>query len=487
MSACTSLEEFNPVEHQVDSQKTRLAIARLTAKETEQRVSSSAFSSRVSVTDCRWVPTRLAASTFLLCGLSNGCVCLLNVNNLSKLYLFEDDADTAGPASRDGRGGRAAPPVHHQQVSVDCAAPFPASDASRESGRMIVCVAIDGAVRSGVLDTTSVVELKKLQKSAGDKVLAYPIARDGSSLHSTLVRFCPSGGRCFVLAEYKGAEGSSPWHYSLAVLRRKEHGPAPPGMAVEHTWSSLCGGGAPRPRDSACLRHLGWWDDRSLLGVWSDGVVRLYRISGGGVQLAGAARIFEGSRSANAITAATATLAVAPADQPSQAGQPPHSGASVSGLITVVMGANVVTAFNLTVTEGHEPAAKRVRQEPSSGGASVALFSLVLRPTQQSFFSEDIPVRSLSLVHVFSWVVAAILESGAVIFLDAQTMRLMSHRPIKRLLADSDEEALGLNDEATGGPTRVAGNQKTLRCFTTDRPFNFAVVEHNTIVLLKSM
>ncbi|CCW71149.1 unnamed protein product [Phytomonas sp. Hart1] len=106
------------------------------------------------------------------------------------------------------------------------------------------------------------------------------------------------------------------------------------------------------------------------------------------------------------------------------------------------------------------------------------LRTLIVKPTQKTFYTEDIPVSSLALFHVHSWTLCVALESGAVLFIDATTMDLLVHRPLKR-----QGSILGpLTWEDRGYLT----NRPSFSCLLLGKPLSVVAWDHNTVTILKS-
>lgn len=483
--------------HRDEKESTRKALIRLVRKNVERRISSSSFSSRVFITDCCWVPTSASASTFVLCGLSNDCMSLLNIHNLSKIYLFQQQqqrATEAANAHSHGRGDRTRRRfLVHRQVSLDCC-----PRTATVGGKATLGMILHGFVQSCLLDITSAAELKKRQSGSGSKLLEVPRTCGDGCLSDTLFRFSPTGARAFALLSYETAcdalrlppVAMQP-RYRVALFKLLVGGAARGELEVEQTWCEVVCPSAQSADKVVYLRHFGWWDDNSVLVVWSNGVVQWCHLLfpsppfSGSLRAAGESYLLRGKMALQEevrIAAATTCFAEA-AQQPRQ----PLSTTTFegSGLLTVVFGANCVTTFRVSLSQSAEEEPPHRRPHTENGNGAAGSVQIQLCPTQQSFFSEDVPVRSLTFTYLFSWVVIIVLESGAVLFLDAQTMELLLHNPLKRLWSDDDEAVNVVAKGCDACSAAPRANAKKLRGFSSYRPLSIGLVEHNSITLFK--
>lgn len=438
-----------PDEYQEKVATTKNSISRYVKSNVERRITSSSSSDRVITSDCCW-----ATPNFMLSALSNGSVCMLNVSNLAKVYLFEPSLENSGHHSNKDRHRSA----HRSNESSQVAAIDSCPVGQKECGKVLLCVAMDGSVQLCVVDTTSMSELRKLNKGSSRQVLPFPTMADGA-LIDVSVRFSPSADQVLAVVHY-GVTSESSSEGSTTVTRFccfKHDDEATAAVEVSR-WSAFS---AEREQCGAVLRYCGWWDDQKLLCVWSDGIVQLY--DGHTGNACGEAQLF-GHGLRNCVTLATATNGI-----PSVRSEAD----SQMGYLSVAAGYNIV--ITVAVCTMDVSCGKRVKTE---GGAVATAGSqrILLRPTQQTYCTEDVPIRHIALFHSFSWSVCILLESGAVLFVDAQTMELLVHRPVRRIGPTHADY------QPAHAPALV---RRDLFLNVMGRPLSIAVIERNTVTLLK--
>lgn len=474
---------------------TRNSIQRLTKKDVVRQVTSSSSPSEVSVTDCVWLPSQSAAlPTFALCALSNGTVCLLNTVNLSKMYLFEDsnevlkDAKGSAKEEADIAGNSNGVDRRSQYVALDCFAEQETSGAvlgSKEGATCPpeVCVAMDGWVQVSVLDTSSLSELKRLRKGSATKVVAYPPLPNGAKWCRPTVRFDPSGRRVLavlptsqegIARDPATMECSPEYHAFITVLKKSEPGAGKLACVVEVAWADL---NELRPAttsmmrgSSTAVRYCGWLDETFVLCVWSDGLVQV--LDSASLCCTAECDLLERG-SATTIKKATATGVFTLANAlPRQTYR--CAGSPAKAVLAVALDDTVVSTFTVHLTEHTSVAGLKRARDGVEDGSGGRRYLLRLHPTPQTFCSEENPVVDVSLIHVFSWTLCLLLESGALLFLDAMTLEVLAYRPVPRL-----DNAPVLKAGATGASSGVF-------CRVIGKPFSASVIEHNTITLLKA-
>lgn len=463
-------------DHRARRDMVEKSIARYIKSETERQVTSSATSSAVFVTDSTFIMSAsVATPSYLCCGLSNGSVCLLNTSNLSKIYLFEVDRDPRA-ASRDGdrRGGPSA--GQHQLVAISThilapSSPPPPGAASAASGQqLLLCLTLDNVVCVCPMDMSTVLERKKVSRSDMAKVKPFPPLKAASVAYAA-TQFNPTGTRVVAVLALSQTEstatGVNAVQYCVAVLSTTDAAPTlQSNFTCADDWHTLAPPTAPAtdaPPIELC--YCGWWSTDVLVCLWSNSCLQLLR--GADMAVLGECRLLRHC-ACDAVTQATI----------SRPGSVDTADGATTNIVALVLQHNVAATFYVTAkkaatAELSEPEMKRAR-----GEVPLPLpLLLSVSPTLQTFCTEDIPIRELYLVRSFSWTVAVLLESGALVFLDVETMKLSVHRPVNRLRApDADRYHAGASLTLP----------RHFFCVLHGKPFSAAIIEHNTAILLKA-
>ncbi|AYU79896.1 hypothetical protein conserved [Leishmania donovani] len=457
-------------DHRSRRDMTEKSIARYVKGEVERQVTSSSTSSSVFVSDCTWIMgASVAQPSYLCCGLSNGSVCLLNTSNLSKIYLFEVDRDSRRSQRDSDRGGQGQGPGRVSAASqqlVAVATHTVSAGTNPAAVQTLLCMTLDNVVCVCPMDMSTVLERKKVSRSDMAKVKPFPAVAAGAVLHSS-VHFNSKGSGILALLcieqESSAAPGASSIRYCAAVLSSPDETVTLQSKyASEDDWHTLAppsAGGDSRPGAPVELCYCGWWSADTLVCVWSNSALQFLQAAG--MQVVGECGLLHHCTS-DAVTNATVT----------RPGAAEASDGASSGLIAVVLDHNVAASFYVTVRHSASASA----QEPKRHRIE-AFLTVTLTPTMQTYCTEDIPIRELHLVRSFSWTIVLLLESGALVFLDAETMRLSVHRPVNRLRAPDA-------GRYHAGPLMVA--PRNFFCVLSGKPFSAVVVEHNTAILLKS-
>ncbi|CCW61033.1 unnamed protein product [Phytomonas sp. EM1] len=480
--------------HQERKTMTKNSISHYVKREVKRRVSSFSSSEQIFITDCCWASFP-GLQSFIFFGLSNGCVCLLNTANLLKTYLFrEPEKDSGhelkGHHTRDLKGER--PKVEQQRpmqlVAVDCA-PLDAgssihpllsvststSTATIRNQRCILCVILDGWVQLCHIDnSTSTSELRRPPRGLPSKMLELP--RDiQQNVLIRQVRFSPSADRISVFQTYLvnkecvGEEARKAVVSSVTVLKREVSSLAS-GYLVEFSWRQVQ---PPRgfTTHTDLIRFWGWWDEESFLCVWSSGWLQLLRVKD--LTILSETRLLPSART-HSLLLVTATPCTASSVVTECR---PVAAEARMFFLAVALENNVVMTFNVNLVE------TEARQE-ASGKMGEDTFdfekrarTLIIKQTQKTFYTEDIPVSSLALFHVHSWTLCMGLESGAVLFIDAMTMDLLVHRALKR-----EGSAFGAQ---TWGDRGYVTNRPSFSCLPLGKPLNVVVWDHNMATILK--
>ncbi|KAK7198544.1 hypothetical protein NESM_000816100 [Novymonas esmeraldas] len=459
-------------DHRSRRDMTEKSIARHVKGEMERQVTSSSTSSAVFVCDGAWITAAsIAQPSYLCCGLSNGSVCLLNTSNLSKIYLFELSRDGRGPHKDKDRTdhGRTHGAASQQLVAVATHALPATAAASTSALQVLLCTTLDGAVCVCPMDMSSVLERKKVSRSDMARVKLYPAVSPGAVLHAS-VQFNAAGNRIVAMLAIAQEESSAQkstlsTRYRIAVLTCTD---ATVTLQSRYTsegeWHTLAPpaatGRVACPGAAVELCYCGWWSADTLVCVWSDSLIQLLLVPT--MRVVGECRLLRHC-AADAVT-------LAKVSRPSVAET--VEGHSKFGLVAVVLENNIAACFHVTV---RYVGAADDREVKRHRGEALAVVSVV--PTMQTYCTEDIPVRELHLARSFAWTVVLLLESGAIVFLDAETMRLSVHRAVNRLRAPD-----AARYEAGGLLTAP----RHFFCLVSGRPFSAAVVEHNAAILLKA-
>ncbi|KAG5475252.1 hypothetical protein LSCM1_03363 [Leishmania martiniquensis] len=456
-------------DHRSRRDMTEKSITRYVKGEMERQVTSSSTSNSVFVSDCTWIMgASVAQPSYLCCGLSNGSVCLLNTSNLSKIYLFEADRSCRTLPRDKDRGGQVQgrgplPCVSHQLVAV--ATHIVPAGANPAAVQALLCMTLDNVVCVCPMDMSAVLERKKVSRSDMAKVKPYPAVAADAVLHSS-VCFNSKGNSILALLCIEEESSVAPdvplIRYYAAVLSSPDASVTLQSKyACEKEWHTLappCAGGDVHCGTPVELCYCGWWSVDTLVCVWSNSALQF--LNAAEMQVMAESRLLQHCAS-NAVTNAAVT-------RPGAEDGP--DGAS-AGLVAVVLEHNVVASFYLTVrlSASHDG-------EERQRHCGEAAFAVTIIPTIQTYCTEDIPVRELHLVCSFSWTIMLLLESGALVFLDAETVRLSVHRAVNRLRPP----------DASWYHTRpLMAAPRHFFCVLTGKPFSVAVVEHNTAILLK--
>ncbi|HGJ5874083.1 MAG TPA: hypothetical protein ACHBY4_10035 [Arsenophonus apicola] len=467
-------------DHRARRDMTEKSIARYVKGETERQVTSSSTSSAVFVSDCACIMgASVAHPSYLCCGLSNGSVCLLNTSNLSKIYLFEIDRDPRA-ALRDGerRGTIAqqlvavathtiAPPG---SAAVTAAATAAASPGAAAGGQLLLCVTLDHTVCVCPMDMSTVLERKKVSRSDMAKVKAFPPTGPTSVLY-TSVQFNPKGTRIVAVLGLTqegstASAASSGVRHCVAVMSTTDNGVSLQSrFTSEREWYTLQ---PPKAQVTAAaaadvppleLCYFGWWSADVLVCLWSNSCLQL--LSSEDMSVLGECRLLRHCTAA-AVTNATVS-------RPSNT----DSTESVSSnIVALALEHNVAATFYVmskAAAIAETPDRKRPRGEMA--------LSLSISPTLQTYCTEEIPIRELHLVRSFSWTLVLLLESGALVFLDVETMKMSVHRAVNRLRAPDAARY------RSGAPLTLP---RHYFCVVNGKPFTAAIVEHNTAILLKT-
>ncbi|KAG5500903.1 hypothetical protein GH5_04489 [Leishmania sp. Ghana 2012 LV757] len=456
-------------DHRSRRDMTEKSITRYVKGEVERQVTSSSTSSSVFVTDCTWIMgASVAQPSYLCCGLSNGSVCLLNTANLSKIYLFEADRNFRTSLRDSDRGGQVqgrerASSVSQQLVAVATHTVPAGTDSA--AVQVLLCLTLDSVVCVCPMDMLAVLERKKVSRSDLAKVKPYPGVAVDAVLHSS-VQFNSKGNSILALLcikeESSVASGASSIRYCVAVLSSPDATVTLQSKyACDRGWHTLaypCAGGESRFGAPVELCYCGWWTADTLVCVWSNSALQFLHAAE--MQVIAEGRLLRHCAS-DRVTNATVT----------RPGAGDASDGVSGGLVAVVLEHNIAASFYVTVrhSAGYDEELKRHCGE--------APFAVSMIPTMQTYCTEDIPVRELHLVRSFSWTVVLLLESGALVFLDAETMRLSVHRAVNRLRPPD-------TDRYHAGPLIIA--PRHFFCVLTGKPFSVVVVEYNTAILLKS-
>ncbi|GET89660.1 hypothetical protein, conserved [Leishmania tarentolae] len=457
-------------DHRSRRDMTEKSIARYVKCEMERQVTSSSTSSSVFVSDCTWIMgASVAQPSYLCCGLSNGSVCLLNTSNLSKIYLFEVDRDfrrSHRDSDCEGKGPGSGRVSSASQQLVAVATHTVSVGANPAAVQTLLCMTLDNFVCVCPMDMSTVLERKKVSRSDMAKVKPFPSVSTSTVLHSS-VRFNAKGNGILVLLcieqESSTTPGVSSIRYCATVLSSPEETVTLQSKYVgEEDWHTLAppsAGGDTRHGAPVDLCYCGWWSADTLVCIWSNSSLQFMQAAG--MQVISECRLLRHCAS-DAVTNATATCP--------GVGEAP-SGAS-AGLIAIVLDHNVAASFHVTARHNASVDVQELKRHRGE-----ALLTVTLTPTMQTYCTEDIPVREIHLVRSFSWTVVLLLESGALVFLDAETMRLSVHRPVNRLRAPD-------TGRYHAGPLMVA--PRSFYCVLSGKPFSAVVIEHNTAILLKS-
>ncbi|AIN99397.1 hypothetical protein LPMP_270170 [Leishmania panamensis] len=449
---------------------TEKSIARYVKGEMERQVTSSSTSNSVFVSDCTWIMgASVAQPSYLCCGLSNGSVCLLNTSNLSKIYLFEVDRDSRrsrrdSDHGAEGQGSGRVSFASQQLVAV--ATHIVSAGANLAAVQALLCVTLDNVVCVCPMDMSTVLERKKVSRSDMAKVKPFPAVAAGAVLHSS-IHFNPKGNNILALLcieqKSSAAPGASSIRYCVAFLSSPD---ATVKLQSKYTseedWHTLA---PPSAGGDSCssapveLCYCGWWSVDTFVCVWSNSEVQFLNAAGMGV--IGGCRLLNHCAS-DAVTNATVA----------RSGAGEVSDSAASGLVSVVFDHNIAASFYVTTRHNANTNAQELKRHRSE-----ALLTVALIPTMQTYCTEDIPIRELHLVRSFSWTVVLLLESGALVFLDAGTMRLSVHRALNRMRTPDA-------GRYHAGPLMVA--PRDFFCVVSGRPFSAVVVEHNTAFLLRS-
>lgn len=455
-------------DHRTRRDMTEKFIARNIKGETERQVTSSSTSSAVFVSDCTCIMSATAAHPSYLCsGLSNGSVCLLNTSNLSKIYLFEVDRD---PRSAPRGGASAA----QQLVAVATHAIVPGGTVSgaaatgasgAATGQLLLCMTLDNVVCVCPMDMSTVLERKKVSRGDVAKVKPYPSTKSATVLYSS-VQFNTKGNRIVAVLGLSQEAASSGVRHCVAVLSTPDDAATLQSrFACEREWHTLV---APMPPAAAEapppleLCYCGWWSVDVLVCLWSNSCLQLLRAAD--LVVVGECRLLRHC-AADAVTNATVS-------RPS--GTDVAESATLN-IVALVLRHNVAATFYVTSKRAAEaveaPGLKRARSE------TVPSLSFSVCPTLQSYCSEEIPIREMHLVRSFSWTLMLLLESGALVFLDVETMRLSVHRAVHRQR---------MPDTGRYHTNASLSLPKHFFCVVHGRPFTAAIVEHNAAILLKA-
>ncbi|KPI85204.1 hypothetical protein ABL78_5749 [Leptomonas seymouri] len=462
-------------DHRARRDMTEKSIARYVKGDTERQITSSTTSSAVFVSDCTSImSSSVAQPSYLCCGLSNGSVCLLNTSNLSKIYLFEVDRDPRAvlrDAERRSSTSHGSGPSATQQLVAVATHLIGASGSTTTvtaAGQLLLCVTLDNVVCVCPMDMSTVLERKKVSRSNMAKVKPYPPMKSESVLYSS-VQFNSKGNRIAVVVGLAQDEGSplqstsSGVQHCVAVLTSTDDAATLQSQFTsEGEWHTLI---PPKGQTTAAdasalvLCYCGWWSADVLVCLWSNSCLQLLHADD--MMVVGECRLLRHC-AADAVTNATFS-------RPSSA---ETSAGLSSNIVALVLGHNVAATFYVTSKKAgsvEAPDLKRARSELT--------FSLSITPTQQTYCTEEIPIREVQLFRSFSWTLLLLLESGALVFLDVESMKLSVHRAVNRLRApDADRYHTSAS----------LSLPKHYFCVVSGKPFTAAVVEHNTAILLKA-
>ncbi|KPA73534.1 hypothetical protein ABB37_09840 [Leptomonas pyrrhocoris] len=463
-------------DHRARRDMTEKSIARYIKGDTERQVTSSSTSNAVFVSDCTCIMgASVAQPSYLCCGLSNGSVCLLNTANLSKIYLFEVDRDPRA-ASRDAerrgstlRGSGSSAAQQLVAVATHMLAPSGSTaTAAAAAGQLLLCMTLDSVVCVCPMDLSTVLERKKVSRSDVTKVKPYPLMKSASVRYS-IVQFNPKGNRIAAVLGVAQEDGPtspstcSDVRHCVAVLTSTDAAVTLQSQfACEREWHTLAPPTTPTAATDAPalkLRYCGWWSADVLVCLWSNSCVQLLRA--GDMAVVGECRLLRHC-AADAVTSAAVS-------RPSGA---EASESLSSNIVALVLDHNVAATFYVTskkAVSAEAPDLKRARSELP--------LSLSITPTLQTYCTEEIPIREAYLFRSFSWTLLLLLESGALVFLDVETMKLSVHRAVNRLRAPDVDRYRARASLAL---------PRHYFCVVNGKPFTAAIIEYNAAVMLKS-
>ncbi|KAG5501371.1 hypothetical protein JKF63_03183 [Porcisia hertigi] len=457
-------------DHRSRRDMTEKSITRYVKGEIDRKVTSSSTSSSVFVSDCSWIMgASVAQPAYLCCGLSNGSACLLNTSNLSKIYLFEVDRDSRSSPRDSDRGGQGQRSERESSLSQQLVAvathtvPVGTNPAAAQA---LLCITLDNAVCVCPMDMSTVLERKKVSRSDLARVKSFPAVGTGTVLHSS-VRFNSKGNHILALLcigqESSVARGLSSVRYCAAIITSQD---ATVSLQSKYTseqdWHFLVPPSAVGDSHSDVpveLCYCAWWASDTLVCLWSNSALQF--LNAADMRVIGECRLLRHC-APDAVTNAAV----------SQSGAVAVADSALSGLVAVVLDHHLAASFHVTTQYSATSELQEQKRHRSE-----ALLAVMVTPTMQTYCTEDIPICEVHLVQSFSWTVVLLLESGALVFLDAETMRLSVHRPVTRLRAPNASRYHA---------GALMASPRHFFCIFNGRPFSAVVVEHNTAILLKS-
>nr|CCC89600.1 conserved hypothetical protein [Trypanosoma congolense IL3000] len=533
------------------TQRQRLAknsLQRNLREEAQRRVTSSSASSSVSVVDCCWLRScrsgsastsvPAALSPYLFCVLSDGGVCIINTTNFAKTYVFESETTRRREREERPKKDVVLPPdtQRNRLVAIDCfllqqnskkepAAPKSATAQTTSHPYELVpllCTVVEGFICTFTVDQAALNRSRSLSMKASAAHRAIELPSDASlpdkgSWDSVCVKFSPCGsrivavvngiGRCDNSSTVTGAVGGLTrdlQHRALAcVLRRQESG-TNDAYVVEKEWTNIAPPGVEFAAEFLCMS---WWDEENIvLAAWSDGTVSLFDTS---LSVIAQSCVFRSS--VERFPGRVVKVALFPPafqeSAVSRASSAPlpwvktpfgeASGKSLSpGFLVLVVDENVVIQFTINAylqgtRAGNlvgEPPEKKFKCDSESCGKE-QLASLELQPGCQTYCSEDIPIRDIALFDcLLPCTLVVLLESGALLMLDATTMDVLYNRPLHRLFPSSAlKKGSSSSDGRADGEVSVS---KLPHCSfflkPREKPMTICVIEHNTAVFVRS-
>nr|CCC46823.1 conserved hypothetical protein [Trypanosoma vivax Y486] len=529
--------EWVTEEHVQRQRLVRSSLQRNLREVVNRRVTSSAVSPTVEVLDSCWARGQRVGGVhqavpgclvpYLFCALSNGEVCILNTSNFMKTYLFEDASVRRTERRRQGTmdvntNNHSEGSTHRNRLAaIDCFATSrsttkaesttaPSADGDGET-LVLLCGVSAGSVCTLMINSEAITHApsSSLNTAAVQKVIELPtddLLPERGSWEGLCVRFSPCGTRIIAVARARGSHSSTRASFRgsledeaqhaafCCVLRHKEDAPSDVYI-TEKGWSSM-----PTPSGStnAELLHIAWWDsdDSVLLSIWSDGTVSLMHVTLEGIAHTSA---FKGSAQLpiSRVTAATALPPSFHDNLPASrflANTGPQLSSSVAsvpnpsqeGLVAMVVDENVVVVFACcTLAEPPRKMAKSELVDANVGKGS----ALALHPMHQTYCSEDIPVRDVVLFDfLIPSALAVLLESGALLVLDAITMEPLATRSLPRLFppqGGKTKRVQGEKGTGAGGDNVDADACRVFCVRLREKPMAVCLVEHNTAVVIR--